>query len=95
MIPGKRSRHPIFKRPSCITTAVNNSYEIANKYVEEKRNKIESDIRETFHVKISAINDEKSKVKTAIEVDISGNENEVWETVKEITTEIDEILDLN
>ncbi len=27
-----------------ITTAVNNSYEIANKYVEEKRNKIESDI---------------------------------------------------
>ena len=62
---------------------------------ELKLNKIESDIRETFHVKISAINDEKSKVKTAIEVDISGNENEVWETVKEITTEIDEILDLN
>ena len=62
---------------------------------ELKLNKIESDIKETFHVKISAINDEKSKVKTAIEVDISGNENEVWETVEEITTEIDEILDLN
>ena len=62
---------------------------------ELKLNKIESDIKETFHVKISAINDEKSKVKTAIEVDISGNENEVWETVDEITTEIDEILDLN
>ena len=27
-----------------ITTAVNNSYEIAKKYVNEKRNKIESDI---------------------------------------------------
>jgi len=62
---------------------------------ELKLNKIESDIKETFHVKISAINDEKSKVKTAIEVNISGNENEVWETVDEITTEIDEILDLN
>jgi K(+)-stimulated pyrophosphate-energized sodium pump len=62
---------------------------------EIKLNKIESDIKETFHVKISAINDEKSKVKTAIEVNISGNENEVWETVDEITTEIDEILDLN
>ena len=62
---------------------------------EIKLNKIESDIKETFHVKISAINDENSKVKTAIEVNISGNENEVWETVDEITTEIDEILDLN
>ena len=62
---------------------------------ELKLNKIESDIKETFHVKISAFNDKKSKVKTAIEVDISGNENEVWETVDEITTEIDEILDLN
>ncbi|MDG2372581.1 MAG: sodium-translocating pyrophosphatase [Flavobacteriaceae bacterium] len=62
---------------------------------EFKVNKNDTDIKETFYVKISAVNDEKSKVKTAIEVNISGTEDEVWKTVDEITPEIDEMLDLN
>ena len=53
-----------------------------------------SNVEDEFSVKISAANDIKSKVKTAIEVNISGSEDEVWDTVDEITAEIDEILDL-
>ena len=54
-----------------------------------------SNVKDEFSVKISAFNDVNPKVKTAIEVNISGSEHEVWDSVDEITSEIDEILDLN
>jgi K(+)-stimulated pyrophosphate-energized sodium pump len=57
--------------------------------------KDKTDSEYDFSVKVSAFNDENSKVKKAIEVNISGNENEVWDNVEKITPVIDEILDLN
>ena len=54
-----------------------------------------SNVKDEFSVKISAFNDVNPRVKTAIEVNISGSEHEVWDSVDEITSEIDEILDLN
>ena len=62
---------------------------------EFKVNKDNTDSEYDFSVKVSAFNDENSKVKKAIEVNISGNENEVWDNVEKITPVIDEILDLN
>ena len=54
----------------------------------------DNDTKETFSVKISATNDEQSKVKKTIKVTLSGTEKEVWETVESITPKIDEIIEL-
>ena len=54
----------------------------------------DNDTKETFSVKISATNDEQSKVKKTIKVTLSGSEKEVWETVESITPNIDEIIEL-
>jgi K(+)-stimulated pyrophosphate-energized sodium pump len=54
-----------------------------------------NDYEDDFSLKIPASIDENLKVIKAIEVKISGNENEVWDAVEKITPETDEILDLH
>jgi K(+)-stimulated pyrophosphate-energized sodium pump len=54
-----------------------------------------NDYEDDFSLKIPASIDENLKVIKAIDVKISGNENEVWDAVEKITPETDEILDLH
>ena len=54
----------------------------------------DNDTKETFSVKISATNDEQSKVNKTIKVTLSGTEKEVWEIVESITPKIGEIIEL-